>query len=150
IDPRNMRDVYNLAVADLQMSPIDPKGFWYCGKAISIALQNKEDVRSMSFVCKLKFRDHGGKLEEWDRLVSSTKKDTAPPQDFVKGLSLQEPNQALPGPNPASGGAAQPLAHEPGDPLAKSIVPAAAAEYAIGAGIGSSLAAVMAPDERPR
>jgi tetratricopeptide (TPR) repeat protein len=92
LNPRNLLYLRQLAVADLNMSPIDLNGFWYCGKAIAIALQNKADAGSISFVCKLAFREHGGKLEEWDRIVSNTEKDSAPPPDFAKSLSLREPN----------------------------------------------------------
>jgi tetratricopeptide (TPR) repeat protein len=95
-NPSNVLYLRQLAAADLNMSPIDLNGFWYCGKAISIAqLQNKAAVAGMSFFCKLEFQKHGGKLEDWERLVTSTEKDTAPPQNFTKSLSLQDPNPVL-------------------------------------------------------
>ena len=34
IDPANVQDVYELAIADLETTPLDSNGFWYCGRAI--------------------------------------------------------------------------------------------------------------------
>jgi tetratricopeptide (TPR) repeat protein len=93
-NPNYVMNFYELARADLAMTPIDPNGFWYCGKAVSIAqVQYKAGVGMMSFFCKVEFQKHGGKLEEWDGVVSNTEKDAAPPPDFAKSLSLQEPSQ---------------------------------------------------------
>jgi TonB family protein len=146
---KNLQDLYQLAIADLEMSPIDPNGFWYCGKAISIAqLQNKAAAGSMSPYCKARFKRHGGKLEEWDRLVSNTEKDTAPPRDFAKSLSLQEPDQSL----PKTPVVVAPLASsEKGDPMTR-LVPGTDKDSPIGAGVGSGAAggaATEPPGQRP-
>lgn len=134
IDPTNLPDLYQLAVADLEMSPIDPNGFWYCGKAVSIGqIQNK--AAAVSPYCKLRFKQHGGRPEEWDRLVSNTEKETAPPQDFAKNLSLQEPNLTPVGavPLPPSG---------KGDPISMLLVPPTTTT-GIGSGIGPSAVTVV-------
>jgi tetratricopeptide (TPR) repeat protein len=39
-DPSNLQDVYQLAVAELEMKPADPNGFWYVAKAFQLAHDN--------------------------------------------------------------------------------------------------------------
>src|SRR5579864_516291 len=71
IDPTNLQDVYQLAVADLEMSPIDIKGLWYCSKAINIAQQNantKQAVTGMTNYCKAKYRKYHGNNDGWDQM----------------------------------------------------------------------------------
>lgn len=149
VNPNNLMNLYELARADLSMTPIDPNGFWYCGKAVSIAqLQYKAAVGMMSFFCKLEFQKHGGKLEEWDRLVSNTEKDTAPPQDFAKSLSLQEPNQALQNANQTPGVVAPLPPSEKGDPISMLVLRGTDKGSPIGAGIGSGAVGGIAPTER--
>jgi TonB family protein len=149
IDPKNLPDLYQIAVADLSMSPIDPNGFWYCGKAISIAqVQDKSAAwMVMSPFCTFNFKKHGGKQEEWDRLVSSTEKDTAPPQDFAKAISLQEPNQTLQKPNQTSAGAALSPPSEKGDPISMLVIPPTNSGPRVGAGISSSSVLVIPETE---
>ena len=136
-DPKNVQDLYQLAIADLEMTPIDPNGFWYCGKAISIVqLQNSKAAAGMTPYCKARFKRYGGTLEEWDRLVSNTEKDSAPPRDFAKGLSLLA--NRIPT-------IVAPLASsEKGDPISK-LVPATDKGSRVGAGIGSGV--VISPVE---
>ncbi len=135
IDPQNVQNLYQLAVTDLDMTPIDPNGFWYCGKAVSIA-RNSATV-TMSPYCKFKFKQHGGKPEEWDRLVSNTEKDTAPPSDFAKNLSLHEPNPDLQDATRTPGVVAPLPPSEKGDPISR-LIPSTNKSSRVGAGIGSS------------
>ncbi len=37
IDSTNVQDTYQLAVADLESTPLDPDGFWYCARGIHLA-----------------------------------------------------------------------------------------------------------------
>jgi TonB family protein len=147
INPKNQQDLYQLALADLEMTPIDPNGFWYCGKAISIAqLQNSKAAAGMTPYCKAKFKKSGGALEEWDRLVSNTEKDTAPPQDFAKTLSLQEPNPALQDAGRAPGVVAPLPPSEKGDPISRLASPAETRAIEAKA---SGMDVVIAPAEHP-
>ena len=145
INPKNVPDIYQLAITDLEMTPMDPNGFWYCGKAISITqLQNKAAAAGMSPFCKAKFKWDGGNLEEWDRLVSNTEKDSAPPADFAKNLSLPGHNQVLQGPQtPVI--IAPPF--EKGDPMSR-LMPATDKGSPAGAGTGSGVVGGTAPNER--
>jgi TonB family protein len=147
LNPNNVQDLYQRAIADLEMTPIDPNGFWYCGKAISIAqLQNSKAAAGMTPYCKAKFKWYGGKLEGWDRLVSNTEKETAPSQNFAKSLSLQEPNPALQDAGRTPGVVAPLPPSEKGDPISRLASPAETRAIEAKA---SGMDVVIAPAEHP-
>jgi tetratricopeptide (TPR) repeat protein len=80
IDPTNLQDVYQLAVADLEMNPMDLNGFWYCGKAISLAqrMNNAQAATGMNNYCKSKYkRFHGGE-DGWDQIAAAAATQNAP------------------------------------------------------------------------
>ena len=130
-DPQNLQDLYQLALADLEMTPIDPNGFWYCGKSVSIARrQHNPAAGQMSPYCRYKLKKYGGKPEQWDQLVSNTEKDTAPPQDFAKSSFLQEGS-------PTPVGPVSQLPSEKEDPISILLIPVDKGSR-VGAGIGSS------------
>ena len=87
IDPTNLQDVYQLAVADLEMNPIDVNGFWYCGKAITLAqgLNNAQAVQGMVAYCKAKYKRYQGAEDGWDQLMDSVSMaaQSAPPAGFA-------------------------------------------------------------------
>ena len=80
IDPTNLQDVYQLSVADLEMNPIDLNGFWYCGKAISLAqrLNNPQAVSGMAAYCKSKYKRFHGTEEGWDQIAAAAATQNAP------------------------------------------------------------------------
>jgi TonB family protein len=92
INPLHVRNLYELALADLQMNPVDPNGFWYCGKVMSLLplLHNDASTEAFSGYCKMQWQAHGGKPKEWKQLVSSTEKDAKPPKDFAQSGLLAE------------------------------------------------------------
>lgn len=152
LDPNNMQDVFQLAVADLQMNPIDPKGFWYCGKAVHIAQrQKKAEVEAVvSAYCKAVLYAHTGRSEGWDRLVIDTAKDTAPPPNFAESLPIsarylttQETVDAQSALSNLSGRPAQPSAPEQGDPISRLLAPVGGGS-GIGAGSGPREKTVVA------
>jgi tetratricopeptide (TPR) repeat protein len=80
IDPTNLQDVYQLSVADLELNPIDLNGFWYCGKAISLAqrLNNPQAVNGMAAYCKSKYKRFHGTEEGWDQVAAAAATQSAP------------------------------------------------------------------------
>ncbi len=94
IDPTNLQDVYQLAVADLQMNPIDVNGFWYCSKAINLAQRqnNSAVVQGMAPYCKAKYQRYRGGEDGWDEIVAVTANQNALPPDF--------PSHIKPAPTP--------------------------------------------------
>jgi tetratricopeptide (TPR) repeat protein len=85
IDPNNMQDAYQLGVAELQMTPLDPTGFWYAGKAITLAqAQNNEKAATgITAYAKAMYQKFHGAPDGWDQLVAATAKQTSPPADFA-------------------------------------------------------------------
>lgn len=88
IDPNNMQDVYQLGLADLQMTPLDVNGFWYAARAISLA-QTQNNQRAANGIAeygKAMYRRYHGNLDGWDQLVASAANQTAPPANFAASI----------------------------------------------------------------
>lgn len=85
IDPANVLDVYQLGIADLQMMPLDPVGFWYAAKAVALAQaqKNQRAVNSITEFSKATYQRYHGDVDGWDKLVASTAGQTAPPAGFT-------------------------------------------------------------------
>jgi tetratricopeptide (TPR) repeat protein len=96
MDPANVQDIYQLAVADLESSPPEAEGFWYCARAIHLAQSATipQDVSSMVAYCTAKYAAYHGSGEGWDALVTAAATQDALPRDFAK--------QIKPAPTPAT------------------------------------------------
>jgi tetratricopeptide (TPR) repeat protein len=94
IDPTNLQDVYQLAVADLETNPLDLNGLWYCSKAIGLAQRqnNAQAVNGMVTYCKSKYHRYHGGDDGWDQLVAGASAENALPPDF--------PSRIKPAPTP--------------------------------------------------
>jgi len=81
IDPTNMQDTYQLAIALLESSPIDLTGFWYAAKAINLASSqnNQAAAQGINAYAKAKYQRYHGNAEGWDQFVQSTANQTTPP-----------------------------------------------------------------------
>src|SRR5215471_18797954 len=84
IDPNDLQNVYQLAVADLEQNPIDLNGLWYCAKAIQLAQKqnNAQAAGGMAAYCKAKYKRFHGADDGWNELLASTATETALPSDF--------------------------------------------------------------------
>ena len=85
IDPSSMQDTYQLAIAELQMTPLDVNGFWYAAKAITLAQREKSPsgADSMAAYARAVYVRYHGSEEGWDNLVTAAATQTAPPPDFA-------------------------------------------------------------------
>jgi tetratricopeptide (TPR) repeat protein len=85
IDPTNVQDTYQLAVADLESTPLDAGGFWYCARAIHLAQSAAipQDASSMVAYCKAKYTKYHGADDGWDGLVTGAAAEDALPPDFA-------------------------------------------------------------------
>jgi len=81
-DPNNLQDVYQLAVAELEMKPLDPNGFWYVTKAFQLAQGNAAAQKSIADYGKAKYRRYHGGEDGWDQLVAAAANQSGPPADF--------------------------------------------------------------------
>jgi len=88
MDPTNVQDTYQLAVADLESSPLDAGGFWYCARAVHLAQSAAipQDATSMVAYCKGKYVKFHGADDGWDAIVTSGAAEDAPPPDFAKRI----------------------------------------------------------------
>jgi tetratricopeptide (TPR) repeat protein len=92
LDSSNLQDVYLLAVADLELSPIDVNGFWYCQKALSQDQgSNNADAAKMAAYCKAKYRRFHGGEDGWDKMAA----------DVATQISLPAAFTVKPAPTPA-------------------------------------------------
>jgi tetratricopeptide (TPR) repeat protein len=82
IDPTNLQDVYQLAVAELEMKPLDPNGFWYVAKAFQLAQGNAAGQKSIEDYGKAKYRRYHGGEDGWDQLIAGAAKQADRPSDF--------------------------------------------------------------------
>ena len=88
IDPTNMQDAYQLAVADLEMNPMDLNGLWYCSKAIQLAQSqnNGQAAKGITGYCKAKYKRYHGSDDGWDQLVASVAAQTTLPENFAANI----------------------------------------------------------------
>lgn len=95
MDPTNVQDTYQLAVADLESTPLEVEGFWYCARAIHLAQTAAipQDATSMVAYCKDKYAKFHGADDGWDALVTSVAAEDAPPPDFAKRIKAAPPAQ---------------------------------------------------------
>jgi hypothetical protein len=91
LDPTNVQDNYQLAVADLEPTPPDAVGFWYCARSIILAKSAAipQDAGSMAAYCKDKYTKFHGADDGWDALVASVASQDAPPADFAKQIDAR-------------------------------------------------------------
>jgi len=88
LDPANLQDVYQLAIAELEMTPSEPDGFWYAAKAINLARaqNNQAAVQGIENYGKAKYRKYHGADDGWDKIVASAGNQSEPPGDFAASI----------------------------------------------------------------
>lgn len=87
--PGDMRDDYYFAIAQLQMSPPDVNGFWYIGKAITLARSQKNDqlAQTADTYGRSRYKAYHGGEDGWDKLVASTAGSATEPKSFAKSVT---------------------------------------------------------------
>jgi tetratricopeptide (TPR) repeat protein len=97
IDATNVQDTYQLAVADLESTPVDPEGFWYCARGIHLAVSAAipQDAGGMTAYCKAKYVKYHGADDGWDALLASVADEDSPASDFAAKI---KPASAAPAP----------------------------------------------------
>jgi hypothetical protein len=97
IDATNLQDIYQLAIADLEMTPLDANGFWFCAKAMQLAknMTPADVAGGMEAYCKPKYAAYHGSGNGWDAILSAGATQATLPPDFAKGIT-QAPAAPLP------------------------------------------------------
>ncbi|MGD0155537.1 MAG: hypothetical protein ABSB50_05545 [Terracidiphilus sp.] len=87
-DPTNAPDTYQLAVADLETTPVVVEGLWYCARAIHLAQSSAipQDAKSMAADCEARYVKYHGASDGWDALVAAAASQDTPPKDFEKQI----------------------------------------------------------------
>jgi len=89
IDPGNLANSYQMAVSLLQVNPMEPLGFWYGAKALGLAQkQDPETFQKWLPYILSKYKKYHGNTDDWNQRMAAAASQTAPPADFVAGISL--------------------------------------------------------------
>lgn len=86
IEPNNFGDTFQLAVAELESTPIELNGFWHCAKAINLAQSqnNAAGAQSINGYCKAKYHNYHGNDQGWDQFAQQNGAAAAPPANIAK------------------------------------------------------------------
>jgi len=87
-DAPDLQDVYDLAIADLELTPMDASGFWYCAKAIQLAKNspNATAAGGMEAYCKPKYETYHGSVQGWDAILAASAAQPALPEGFAASI----------------------------------------------------------------
>jgi hypothetical protein len=89
-DPTALRDVYPLALAYLEATPINPTGLWWIARAAALSNNNPQIVKYGQF----KYTKYHGSPEGWDQLLAQAKGSAAPPANFAVAPAPSPAEQA--------------------------------------------------------
>lgn len=89
-DPAALRDIYPLALAYLEATPINPSGLWWIARAAALSNANPQIVKYGQF----KYTKFHGSSDGWDQLLTQAKTSPAPPADFAVAPAPSPAEQA--------------------------------------------------------
>lgn len=89
VDPSDLGNNYQMAIALLESSPMNPLGFWYGAKALSIAqTQNPQAFQAWSPYFLSRYKKYHGNSDDWNQRMAAAAAQTAPPPNFVASIPL--------------------------------------------------------------
>jgi tetratricopeptide (TPR) repeat protein len=89
IDPNDLGNNYQMAIALLESNPINPVGFWYGAKALGIAQKtNPAAFQQWSPYFLAKYKKYHGNTDDWNQRMATAATETAPPANFVASIPL--------------------------------------------------------------
>ena len=89
-DPNTLRDIYPLALAYLEATPINPAGLWWIARAAALSNDNPQIVKYGQF----KYTKYHGSPDGWDPLRAQAKTSAAPPVNFAVAPAPSPAEQA--------------------------------------------------------
>ncbi len=89
-DPTALRDIYPLALAYLEATPINPTGLWWIARAAALSNNNPQIVKYGQF----KYTRFHGSPEGWEQLLAQAKSSAAPPANFAVAPAPSPAEQA--------------------------------------------------------
>jgi tetratricopeptide (TPR) repeat protein len=96
-DPDDLQNAYQLSVAELQATPLEPLGFWHIARAIAVAKaqKNVKALDSMDAYGRAKFTNYHHVACSFDLILAQASKQQNPPADFVKTIAPVVPPPAV-------------------------------------------------------
>jgi len=89
VDPNDLGNNYQIAIALLESNPSNPLGFWYGAKALSIAQkQNPQAFQAWSPYFLSRYKKYHGNTDDWNQRMATAANETAPPPNFVASIPL--------------------------------------------------------------
>jgi tetratricopeptide (TPR) repeat protein len=89
VDPNDLGNNYQIAIALLESNPSDPLGFWYGAKALGIAQKtNPQAFQAWSPYFLSRYKKYHGNTDDWNQRIATAATQTAPPADFVASIPL--------------------------------------------------------------
>jgi tetratricopeptide (TPR) repeat protein len=89
VDPNDLANNYQMAISLLQANPMNPLGFWYGAKALSLAQKtNPQAFQAWSPYFLSRYKKYHGNTDDWNQRMATAATQTAPPPDFVASIPL--------------------------------------------------------------
>ena len=88
-EPDNFQDVYQLAVSQLEGTPLDALGFWYGARSVAIARAARSDAAAADIERYVlsRYRIYRGSEQGWAEILTrAAGSERAPPANFVKSI----------------------------------------------------------------
>ncbi|ABF41262.1 hypothetical protein Acid345_2261 [Candidatus Koribacter versatilis Ellin345] len=86
-------DVYQLALADLEANPVNPKGLWYIAHAAATA-PNDQAKKQLGDYGRKKYNKFHGSEQGWPELLTAAAASPTPPQGFTVAPAPPPPSPA--------------------------------------------------------
>jgi hypothetical protein len=88
-----LRDMYPLAVADLEQNPVNPEGLWFAARAAKLAAGNAQAVAAIEKYGRAKYVKYHGSDQGWTELQAAATTNL-PPQGFTVAAAPPPPSPA--------------------------------------------------------
>jgi hypothetical protein len=89
VDPDNLQDVYQLAVAQLEGKPVDALGFWYGARAVAISrvAKNEQAAAGIDKYVRSRYQHYHGSEEGFDAILTRAAAERLAPDKFARSIS---------------------------------------------------------------
>lgn len=89
VDPGNLQDVYQLAVAQLEGKPMDALGFWYGARAVAISrvAKNEQAASGIEKYVRSRYQHYHGSEDGFDAILTRAASERLAPDKFARSIS---------------------------------------------------------------
>ena len=87
-EPADMQNIYQLGIAEVQMTPLDVNGFWHLARAMNLAAAQKNTTAhdGIAKFAKAKYKHYHGGDDGWDAIVKAAGVKGAMPKTFAASI----------------------------------------------------------------